>query len=137
MKIRDLKDVRDLRDLSTNDLIDLVDQLRGTAGRRGLELLDRGRVQARRAIGAPDHGVVPAAFVAGIALGVTLGAALALLWTPAPGREMRRRLGQQVERVRESVPTMSGNGRVREGELTGPDTGMTVEERGPYSASPS
>ena len=113
MRIKDIKDMREIRDLSSNDMVDLLDELKVIAGKRGTELLEQGRVQARRAIGAPDGGAVGTAFLAGIALGAAVGAVATLLMSPMPGTEARRRLTQQVEKVRERVPDLrpDGNGR--------------------------
>lgn len=116
MRMKDIgkiKDLRELREINTNDVIELLDELRGVATKRGGEILGQGRHQARRAIGAPDDGAVKGALVFGLLLGAALAAVVTLLVTPMAGREARRRLSEEVERVRERVPTTvraNGNG---------------------------
>jgi hypothetical protein len=92
--------------MSGDDVADLLDELRAIATKRGTELLEQGRVQARRAIGAPDPGSVGSALIVGVALGAVIGAVVALLMTPVPGREARQRLAQQAEQMRERMPEM-------------------------------
>src|SRR5262249_23054076 len=74
MRLRDIKDTNDLKDMSGNDVVDLLDELRAIATKRGTELLQQGRVQARKAIGAPEPGAVSSAFLFGIVLGAAVGA---------------------------------------------------------------
>lgn len=116
MKIKDIshiKDLSDLKEMNTNDVIELLDELRAIATKRGTELLGQGRQQARKAIGAPDEGAVGGAFLIGIALGAAVAAVVTLLMTPMRGDEARRRLTEEVERVREKMPVTrpDGNGR--------------------------
>jgi len=106
MRLRDIKDASDLRDMSGNDMADLLEELRVIATKRGTELFQQGRVQARKAIGAPDPGAVGSAFVIGVALGAAVGAVVAMLMTPIPGREARQRLAHEAERVKERMPEM-------------------------------
>ena len=42
----------------------------------------------------------------GMALGALVGAVVALLMTPVPGREARQRLAHQVDQMRERMPDM-------------------------------
>ena len=113
MRLRDIKDASDLRDMSSNDVADLVDELRAIATKRGTELLQQGRVQARKAIGAPDPGSVGSALVIGLALGAAVGAVVAMLMTPMRGRDARQRLAHEAERMKERMPEMrvSTNGK--------------------------
>jgi len=106
MRMRDVKDMGDLRDMSSGDMVDLLDELRAVARRRGTKLLQQGRIQARRAIGAPDPMWVGSALFAGVVLGAVVGAVVAFLMTPMPGREARQRLAQQAEQMRERMPEM-------------------------------
>ncbi|MBI2774302.1 MAG: YtxH domain-containing protein [Chloroflexi bacterium] len=127
MKLSDIKGMRDLRDLDSSDVSDLIDELRGIAQKRGLEWLDRGKGEARRALGAPGPGSVSSAFVGGIVLGLIAGAVVAFLMTPMPGTEARRKLAQSVDRVREAVPdrkAASGNGAAHY-ERVIPNSGVT------------
>jgi len=110
MRIKDLRDLRDLRELSTNDVVDLAGELREIAAKRGLELLGQGKVQARRAIGAPGEGAVPLAVFAGIALGLVMGAIFASLATPVRGQEARRKLREQAGRLGVGQATVRGDG---------------------------
>lgn len=112
MRIKDIKDVRDLRDVNTNDVIELLDELRVIASKRGTELLGQGRHQARKAIGAPGEGAVGMALVVGIVLGALAAAVMTLLMSPMPGPEARRKLSEQVEKVRERAWS-EGNGHSR------------------------
>jgi hypothetical protein len=112
MRIKDIKDVRDLREMNTNDVVELLDELRVIASKRGTELLAQGRTQARKAIGAPDQGAVSTAFVVGIVLGALAAAVMTLLMSPMPGPEARRKLTEQVEKVRERARP-EGNGRAK------------------------
>ena len=127
MKIKDLSHVRDLSDLkelNTNDVIGLLDELRVVATKRGTELLGQGRHQARKAIGAPDGGTIGSALLFGIVLGAVVAAVATLLMTPMRGTEARRRLTDEVVRVRERrhAPRPDGNGRrMYEQERTSPD----------------
>ncbi len=93
MRMRDIRDIKDIRDLR--------------------DLLERGRVEVRRAVGGPEPGTVALVLVAGIALGALVGAVVAALMTPMPGREARQRLAKQAEHVRERMPEMrvGSNGR--------------------------
>jgi gas vesicle protein len=106
MRLRDVKDMKDLRDMSNGDVADLLDELRAIAMKRGTELLQQGRLGARRALGAPDQGSMGIAFFVGVALGAAVGAIVALLMTPMPGREARQRLAHQAEQMRERMPEM-------------------------------
>ena len=107
MRLHDIKDTSDLRDLSTNDVVDLLDELRAVATKRGTELLEQGREQARRALGAPAPGAVGGALMFGIILGALVGAIVAVFMTPVPGREARQRLAQQAEQLRDRMPDMA------------------------------
>lgn len=112
MKLQDIKDTSDLRDMTMNDVIDVLDELRGVARQRGTEWLARGKVQARKAIGAPDEGAVAVAFIVGILIGAATAAIATMLLSPMPAPEARRRLTEQVDRVRERVPAFQGDGEV-------------------------
>ena len=115
MRLHDIKDMNDLRDMSSNDVVEMLDELRAIATRRGTELLQQGRVQARRAIGAPHPGTVGGVFLVGIALGTAVGAVVAALMTPMPGREARHRLAKRAEEMKDRIPEMhvGSNGRQR------------------------
>jgi hypothetical protein len=136
MRMKDIKDVRDLREMNSNDVIELLDELRAIASKRGTELLAQGRTQARRAIGAPGEGAVSTAFVVGIVLGALAAAVMTLLMSPMPGPEARRKLSEQVEKVREKMPVRpDGNGRSRAYERVTPTA--EVETTGGSLATPT
>ncbi len=112
MRMKDIHEARDLREMSASDVVDLLDELRAIATKRGTELFAQGRAGARQAVGLPDERTLAVTFAAGIVVGAAVGAAIALLMTPMPGPEARRRLGKQVERARERAPgRRDGDGR--------------------------
>ena len=116
MRMKDIGKIKDpsyLKEVSTNDVVELLDELRGVAAKRGIELLGQGRREARRAIGAPGEGAVGSAFIVGILVGAAVAAVVTLLITPLRGAEARRRLSQEVERVRERAPAARGEGNGR------------------------
>ncbi len=112
MRLKDIRDASDLRDMTMNDVVDVLDELRGIAQKRGAEWLDRGKVEARRAIGAPDEGAVPTAFLVGILVGAAAAAIATMLLSPMPAPEARRRLTEQMDRVKERMPVTQGDGRI-------------------------
>ncbi len=134
MRIKDIKDASDLRDMNTSDVVDLLDELRAVATKRGTELLAQGRASARKALGAPDEGAVGWAFVVGALLGAAVGAFVALLMTPASGREARRRLTEQVDRARERIPAMRPDG---DGRSVYERTGYEGAEDRPAATGPT
>jgi hypothetical protein len=123
MRIKDIKDVRDLREMNTNDVVELLDELRVIATKRGTELLGQGRHQARKAIGAPDEGAVTMWFLVGVVVGAATAAVVTLLMSPMPGPEARRKLTEQVEKVRERARP-EGNGRAKAYERVTPTAEM-------------
>jgi hypothetical protein len=115
MRLRDIRYPSDLKDMNGSDVVSLLDELRAIARHRGTEILQQGRVQARRAIGVPTPAAVGWWFVLGVALGSMVGAIVAALMTPMPGREARQRLAQQADQLKERMPEMrvGANGRHR------------------------
>lgn len=102
--LRDIKDLKDLRDVDRKDVVELLDELRTIASKGASELLGSGRKNARRAIGAPGEGAVPAALIGGIVVGAIVGALLALVFSPFGSGEARQRLTKEVVRIRERIP---------------------------------
>lgn len=98
--LREIKDLSDLKDVDRKDVVELLDELKTIASKGANELLGTGRKNARRAIGAPDEGAVRFALLGGIAVGVIVGAMLALVFSPFSG-EAREKLTREVGRVRE------------------------------------
>lgn len=108
--LRDIKDLRDLKDVKRDDVVELLDELRQIATKGAGDLLTGGRKGARKAIGAPDEGAVPAALIGGIVIGVIVGAVFAIVFTPFSGSEARRRLTTEAERMRERMPSAPSRG---------------------------
>jgi hypothetical protein len=100
--------------VSVKDLQDVVDDLKVQAGKRASDLLGESRSQVRSAIGGHSDGTLLGTFAVGIILGAIVGAALSLLFTPMSGQEARRRLGENVEKMRSTEPSAMGtNGNTR------------------------
>lgn len=118
MRVKDLKDLRDLKDLkevSKDDVVELLDELRVIASKGATELLGTGKKNARRAIGAPGEGAVSMALIGGVMLGLMVGALLALVFSPFSSGEARRKLNEQVGKVKERIPSAPGRGSNGEG----------------------
>ncbi len=88
MAIKDLK------------LDELVSDIREGAQKRASGLLGEGRAQARELVGGHSDAAVLYALAIGLVLGALVGAAIAMIATPFSGNETRRRIGQQVDRMR-------------------------------------
>lgn len=111
MRVRDIKDVRDLKDMSATDAFELLDELKAIFSKQATDLTRQGRDRARKALGVPDQGAISAALIGGIVAGVIVGALMAIVFAPFSGAEARRRLGEQVDRMRERAEaTAGGNG---------------------------
>ncbi len=111
MKVKDLKNIKDLRDLREMDrgeVVELFDELRTIASKSATELLGTGKKSARHAIGAPDEGAVRFALLGGIAIGVIVGAMIALVFSPF-SVEARERLTKEVGRVRDRATVKHGS----------------------------
>ncbi|OLC20120.1 MAG: hypothetical protein AUH33_04300 [Chloroflexi bacterium 13_1_40CM_68_21] len=89
------------------DLQDVVDELKGQASKRAADLLGEGKTEVRRAIGGHSDATLLGMFGLGIVLGAIVGAALAFLFTPFSGDETRRKISEQVEKVRATEPAMT------------------------------
>jgi hypothetical protein len=98
--LRDIKDLKDLRDVDRKEVVELLDELRTVASKGAAELLGSGRKSARHAIGAPSEGAIRFALLGGIAIGMIVGAMLALVFSPFSA-EARERLTKEVGRIRE------------------------------------
>ena len=88
--------------VSAKDLRDMFEDIRSEAGKRASDLIgdakasDLSRMEIRRR----DE---PSAMVwlgLGLVLGAVVGMAIALIAAPYPGQETRRRLGQQVDKIK-------------------------------------
>ncbi len=117
----------DLKDLKLDGVID---DLRSQASKRLDDVIGEGRSQARRAGGGHDDGALFSAFTIGLLAGAVVGAAVALLMTPVSGTDARRRLSDQVDKLRSGASTgasaapdwerTSGNGQPVSGTYTAP-----------------
>ncbi|GAC1455212.1 MAG: hypothetical protein NVSMB8_00130 [Candidatus Limnocylindrales bacterium] len=102
----------DLKDLKLDEVID---DLRSGASKRFDDMVGEGRSQARRAGGGHEDGPMFSVFTLGLLAGALVGAAVALLMTPVSGTDARRKLSDQVDKVRSGMGTpewekTSGNG---------------------------
>lgn len=118
----------DIKDLKLDEV---VDDLRSQASKRLDDLVGEGRSQARRAGGGHDDGAMFSVFTIGLLFGALVGAAVALLMTPVSGTDARRKLSDQVDKIRsgtavpdwEKTTTPSGNGTPASGTYASPTTG--------------
>ena len=118
----------DLKDLKLDEV---VDDLRSQASKRFDDLVGEGRSQARRASGGHDDGAMFSVFTIGLLAGALVGAAVALLMTPVSGTDARRKLSDQVDKMRsgttepdwEKTTGSSGNGTPVSGTYSSPSTG--------------
>lgn len=89
--------------VSAKDLRDLFEDIRSEAGKRASDLMsdakmpDMGRMPEIRRRNEPS-GIVWLGL--GLVLGAVVGMAIALIAAPYPGQETRRRLGQQVDKIK-------------------------------------
>jgi hypothetical protein len=100
--------------VSMKDLQDVVDDLKGQAGKRANDLFGEGKSEVRRAVGGHSDGAIFGTLALGLVLGAIVGAAIALLFAPFTGDEARRRLSENVDKIRPTEPaTKAGNGSTR------------------------
>ncbi len=83
--------------VSARDLREVLGDLRQQAGKRAVGVLDDVKLPE---IGRRNDAPALLWLSLGLALGAMIGMLVALLATPYSGDETRRRLGQQVERMR-------------------------------------
>ena len=91
----------DLKDLKLDEVID---DLRSQASKRFDDMVGEGRSQARRAGGGHDDAMF-SVFTIGLLTGALVGAAVALLMTPVSGTDARRKLSDQVDKMRSGANT--------------------------------
>ncbi|TMG69546.1 MAG: YtxH domain-containing protein [Chloroflexi bacterium] len=99
--------------VNVKDLQDVVDDLKDQASKRASELLGDSKSQVRNVVGGHSDGELIGTLVLGLVLGAIIGAALSLLFAPISGEEARRKLGENVERMRGPEP-VDGNGQSRQ-----------------------
>jgi hypothetical protein len=86
-----------LKDLKLDDVFD---DLRAQASKRLDGLMADGRKHARKASGGHDDTALFSAFTFGIFAGAIVGAAIALLITPFSGKQARKKLSEQLDKIR-------------------------------------
>ena len=88
--------------VSAKDLRDIFEDIRSEAGKRASDFIsdakiDMSKVPELRRRDEPS-GIVWLGL--GLVLGAIVGMAIALIAAPYPGQETRRRLGQQVDKIK-------------------------------------
>jgi len=116
----------DLKDLKLDEVLD---DLRAQASKRLDDVIGEGRSQARRAGGGHDDGTLFSVFTIGLLAGALVGAAVALLMTPVSGTAARRKLSDQVDKMRGGTAApewerTTGNGTPASGAYTSPSVGQ-------------
>src|SRR5437660_12363213 len=101
--------------VSVKDLQDVVDDLKVEATKRANDLFGEGKSEVRRAVGGHSDGAIFGTLALGLVIGAIVGAAIALLFAPFTGDEARRRLSENVDKIKptESATTKAGNGSTR------------------------
>ena len=88
--------------ISAKDLRDLFEDIRSEAGKRASDFVSDAKMpdMSKIEIGRRDEppGIVWLGL--GLVLGAVVGMAIALVAAPYPGQETRRRLGQQVDKIK-------------------------------------
>jgi gas vesicle protein len=97
--------------VNVKDLQDVVDELKDQATKRATDLLSDSKSQVRSVVGGHSDGTVLGMLAVGLVLGAIVGAALALLFTPMSGQEARRKLGENVDRMRAGEPLPTNGSR--------------------------
>jgi len=117
-------------DLKDFKLDEVIDDLRSQASKRFDDMVGDGRSQARKAAGGHDDGTMFSVFTLGLLAGALVGAAVALLMTPVSGTDARRKLSDQVDKMRSGTTTS-------EWEKTSGSTGNGTPVSGTYPSSGS
>jgi hypothetical protein len=123
--------------ISAKDLRDLFEDIRSEAGKRASDFVSEAKMpdMSKIEIGRRDEppGIVWLGL--GLVLGAVVGIAIALVAAPYPGQETRRRLGQQVDKMKrqgedqiEQIKTAKSASSVN-GDVTGYTTPTTAYER--------
>jgi hypothetical protein len=100
--------LKEARMVNVKDLQDVVDELKGQASKRASDLLGDSKGQVRSVVGGHSDGSLLGTFALGIVLGALVGAAISLLFTPMSGEEARRKLGQNVDKMRTGEMAATG-----------------------------
>jgi len=123
--------------VSAKDLRDLFEDIRSEAGKRASDFVSDAKMpdMSKIEIGRRDEtpGIVWLGL--GLVLGAVVGMAIALVAAPYPGMETRRRLGQQVDKIKrqgedqiEQIKTAKSASSVNGG-VSGYTTPTTAYER--------
>jgi len=123
--------------VSAKDLRDLFEDIRSEAGKRASDFVSDAKMpdMSKIEIGRRDEtpGIVWLGL--GLVLGAVVGMAIALVAAPYPGMETRRRLGQQVDKMKrqgedqiEQIKTAKSASSVNGG-VSGYTTPTTAYER--------
>lgn len=107
--------------VSAKDLRDVFEDIRSEAGKRASDFMSDAKMPDMSKMPEIRRRDEPSAIVwlgLGLVLGAVVGMAIALIAAPYPGQETRRRLGQQVDKIKrqgedqiEQIRTSkSGNG---------------------------
>jgi hypothetical protein len=89
--------------VSAKDLRDVFEDIRSEAGKRASDFMSDAKMPDMRSVPELRRRDEPSAMVwlgLGLVLGAVVGMAIALIAAPYPGQETRRRLGQQVDKIK-------------------------------------
>src|SRR5438093_9362013 len=91
--------------VSAKDLRDMFEEIRSEAGKRTADIVRHEKASDLAKMKLSDFGrrSEPPGIVwlgVGLVLGAVVGVAIALIAAPYPGEETRRRLGQQVDKIK-------------------------------------
>lgn len=101
--------------VSTKDLRDIFSDLTSEAGKRAGDAINKAELPDLSSIGRRSEPPGLLWFGIGLTVGAVIGMLAAFLATPYNGEQARKKLGEQVEKVRGSrdgdeIPAKSGNG---------------------------
>jgi hypothetical protein len=99
--------------VNVKDLQDVVDELKDQATKRASDLLGESKSQVRTAFGGHSDATLFGTLALGIILGAVVGAALTILFTPVSGVEARRKIGENVDKMRSREDALGTNGTSR------------------------
>ena len=91
--------------ISAKDLRDMFEEIRSEAGKRASDIASEAKIREIGKMKLSDFGrrSEPPGIVwlgVGLVLGAVVGMAIALIAAPYPGNETRRRLGEQVDKMK-------------------------------------
>lgn len=89
--------------VSAKDLRDVFEDIRSEAGKRASDFMSDAKMPDMSRMPEIRRSSEPSGIVwlgLGLVLGAVIGMAIALIAAPYPGQETRRRLGQQVDKIK-------------------------------------